>query len=107
MRITNVFRHLRVRKGDVRQNRAGAKPNHANDWRRGFVSSERFSMQQLKPEQHEHRQSLIFEYVRLSDVATDSLSVNNPRARPNWFRFYDAHEQMTKLIEKIRQINQH
>jgi hypothetical protein len=53
-------------------------------------------MKQLKPDEHEDRQSLVFKYVRLSDVAAVSLSANNPRARPNWFRFYDAHEQMTK-----------
>jgi hypothetical protein len=64
-------------------------------------------MRQLKPDEHEHRQSLVFEYVRLIGVASESLGADNPRARPNWFRLYEAHEQMTKLIEKIRQINQH
>jgi hypothetical protein len=64
-------------------------------------------MKQLKLDEHEHRQSLVFEYLRLSGVATDSLSTANPRVRPNWFRFYEAHETMTNLIEKIRQINQH
>jgi hypothetical protein len=64
-------------------------------------------VKQLELDEHEDREALVCEYVRLTDVATESLSSANIRARPNWFRLYEAHEQMTQLVLKIRQINQH
>jgi hypothetical protein len=64
-------------------------------------------VKQLELDERDDREALVCEYVRLRGVATESLNSANIRARPNWFRLYEAHEQMTKLIYKIRKINGH
>ena len=64
-------------------------------------------MKQLKLEEHDTRDAFVREYLRLSGIATESRSSAHFRARPNWYRLYEAHEEMAELIHKLRQINGH
>jgi hypothetical protein len=55
----------------------------------------------------EELQALLDEYERLNRVAGAALSTVNIRSRPNWHQFYEASEQMSSLIEKLKYLNGH
>ena len=71
------------------------------------VSSRKSQMKELNFQEKEELQALLDEYERLNRVAGAALSTVNIRSRPNWHQFYEASEQMSSLIEKLKYLNGH
>jgi hypothetical protein len=64
-------------------------------------------MKQRSFEETEEVQALLDEYERLSRAANVALSSNNLRSRPNWHRFYEAHDQIISVVERLKSLNGH
>lgn len=64
-------------------------------------------MKQRNLQEDERLQALLDEYERLNRVASAALSTVNIRSRPNWHQFYEASEQMSRVVEKIKKLNEH
>jgi hypothetical protein len=64
-------------------------------------------MKQRDLTQDTQLEALLDEYRRLNRIADEALSSNNLRSRPNWFRFYEAHEEITSVVEKMKLLNGH
>ena len=62
-------------------------------------------MRLLAPIEQRERDSLLAEYARLTIVAAESLVPMPVRGRPNWRQFYGAHEEIAKLVARIKEIN--
>ena len=62
-------------------------------------------MKPLAPGEQEERDALLAEYARLTVVAAESLLPIPVRERPNWRLFYGAHDQISQLVARIREIN--
>jgi hypothetical protein len=64
-------------------------------------------MRQRSLQEEEELQQLLDERERLVRVASDALSSDNPRSRPNWFQFYEAHAWISVIVDQIRRLNGH
>jgi hypothetical protein len=62
-------------------------------------------MRPLSSEEQLEREAIIAEYYRLTFVAAEALSIENMRARLNWHRFYEAHEKIHALVERLKHIH--
>lgn len=64
-------------------------------------------MKQRNLQEDEELQALLDEYERLNRIACAALSTVNIRSRPNWHQFYEANEEMSSLVEKLKGLNGH
>lgn len=64
-------------------------------------------MKQRSLQENDELQALLDEYERLNGVANAALSTINIRSRPNWLQFYEANDQMTSIVERLKIMNGH
>ena len=67
----------------------------------------RYHMKQRDLTQDTQLEAMLDEYQRLNRIADESLSSDNLRSRPNWLRFYEAHEKISLVVEKMKSLNGH
>ena len=62
-------------------------------------------MNSLSPDKLKERDELVAEYARLTVMAAESLILMPVRTTPDWKLFYSAHEKISILVAKIKEIN--
>jgi hypothetical protein len=64
-------------------------------------------MKPRTPREDYELQEMLDERERLVRVANNALSSDNPRGRPNWHLFYEAHAWIGVIVDQIRRLNGH